>query len=871
MRFHYNPIVAGEKNSHLLLLCLFVFLFNFVNAKPIQDKQKQPKLITIKGEIPPTYKKAEIELSYYPSLLINDFELKATKTINKTVTKGQVQFEIRTANIIDIYGTFWGNSRIGYPLEPGESIEIRYENGTPIFRGSAALKFELIHLLNKVNDSINATLESRGLPWKLVAPKSRQEYFKWNEFYNEKIRAFDLILNRYRNRMTKKAFDLVKLYAYEKPEDDRLEKFRMLMGMRVREGDVFKHKFGLTNEDLCAIYDTTLNSHAAKWLKHEAPGVRIPFYLYDGVGVEALRRGGKFFIEKVSDTATMGKDAGEHKYVARYQLAKEIYKNPQRSELLSFMFYSPKAHLAGAGFTPEIEAILSDFYSDPTIGERYKDEVRKYERERRRKAKLTGMKDFSLTDVNGKPFTKTNLKGKIAIFDFWFTGCTGCVLMAPELKKVEERFKADTNVVFVSVSTDKNRQQWLNSIKQGKYASTTSTHVYTAGRGSTDPFLEFYDVTSYPTLLFFDAFGNRLAPAKRPDLDKGASMIKLIEEELVRMKDGPYVFEETEGKVAYTVNGASFSKSKTGVLTVQTDQAGKTFSVPLQKEIVTQESELSVRPEKLFALSDIEGNFDKFRMLLQNNKIIDADYNWIFDNGHLVFSGDMFDRGEQVTECLWLIYSLEEKAKAAGGQVHFVLGNHEIMNLQGDFRYVQGKYKHSAEVMGKSLMQLYAKDTELGKWLRTKNVAEKVGDLLFAHGGFSSKINQSALSIADINKLARPYYDRNLGDGKFPDENTNLVMSESFGPFWYRGYYVDENMQDKVKPVVDSLLTKYNAKHIITGHTIIADKITALYDHKIINTDVKHADGNSEALLNEGKNFYRVTYKGEKFLLFKED
>ncbi len=61
----------------------------------------------------------------------------------------------------------------------------------------------------------------------------------------------------------------------------------------------------------------------------------------------------------------------------------------------------------------------------------------------------------------------------------------------------------------------------------------------------------------------------------------------------------------------------------------------------------------------------------------------------------------MFDRGEQVTECLWLIYSLEEKAKAVGGYVHFVLGNHEIMNLQGDFRYVQEKYKITAQVMAR--------------------------------------------------------------------------------------------------------------------------------------------------------------------------
>ena len=45
-----------------------------------------------------------------------------------------------------------------------------------------------------------------------------------------------------------------------------------------------------------------------------------------------------------------------------------------------------------------------------------------------------------------------------------------------------------------------------------------------------------------------------------------------------------------------------------------------------------------------------------------------------------------------VTEVLWLIYSLEEKAKAAGGYVHYILGNHEIMNMSNDLRYVQNRY-----------------------------------------------------------------------------------------------------------------------------------------------------------------------------------
>ena len=65
----------------------------------------------------------------------------------------------------------------------------------------------------------------------------------------------------------------------------------------------------------------------------------------------------------------------------------------------------------------------------------------------------------------------------------------------------------------------------------------------------------------------------------------------------------------------------------------------------------------------MFVVSDIEGEFKAFRQLLQGNNIIDENFNWTFGNGHLVLTGDFVDRGTLVTEVLWLIYSLEEKAK----------------------------------------------------------------------------------------------------------------------------------------------------------------------------------------------------------------
>lgn len=279
------------------------------------------------------------------------------------------------------------------------------------------------------------------------------------------------------------------------------------------------------------------------------------------------------------------------------------------------------------------------------------------------------------------------------------------------------------------------------------------------------------------------------------------------------------------------------------------------------KAKLSNESAVHAKPEKLFVLSDIEGEFAAFRKLLQANKIIDNNYNWIYGNGHLVFAGDMFDRGNQVTECLWLVYKLEEEAKAAGGYVHFILGNHEIMNMQGDFEYVEFKYKLNAKMMGKTLIQVYNEDSELGRWLRTKNIVEKIGDMLFMHGGISRQLNNTEITIPEINELARPNYATYKKD--YGNAKTNIVMHPKISPFWYRGYY-----SKAPESIVDSTLQKFNVNRIITGHTVVADTISVHYGGKVINTDTKHAEGKSEALLIEQDHYYRVNQQGNRVLLF---
>lgn len=321
-----------------------------------------------------------------------------------------------------------------------------------------------------------------------------------------------------------------------------------------------------------------------------------------------------------------------------------------------------------------------------------------------------------------------------------------------------------------------------------------------------------------------------------------------------------YIADDHGTKKALTDSMPLADKDKLS-LEVPTDDPAKTFTVQLKKELAVEKSEFS-HANRLFVLSDIEGNFGALRKLLQAGGVIDAAYNWTFGDGRLVLTGDFMDRGAQVTEVLWLIYALEEKAKTAGGQVHFILGNHEIMNMSGDLRYVQPKYIEHAGLLKEGYTALYGENAELGRWLRTKNVIEKIGPHLFTHGGVSANVLRLDLSVPKINKLVRPYYADSAYH--YDSEKTDTLYSD-LGPFWYRGYYMGNPAVEST--VVDNTLGKYRVNCIFTGHTPVPDTIAVFYGGKLINTDVPHAKGRSEALLFENGNYYRVKPGGEKFLI----
>ena len=288
----------------------------------------------------------------------------------------------------------------------------------------------------------------------------------------------------------------------------------------------------------------------------------------------------------------------------------------------------------------------------------------------------------------------------------------------------------------------------------------------------------------------------------------------------------------------------------------------KNFRLKLKPQI-TIEPSVWQQPDKILFLSDIEGEFDALRNLLLANKIISSKYDWIFGKGHLVICGDLFDRGKDVPAVMWLLYKLEQDAKAKGGYVHTILGNHDMMNLAGDLRYVDKKYMKSAEAMGYDYMNLYNENSELGRWLRSKNLIEKIGDNICLHGGVSAEINNLGLSIEELNKVSRPF----IGFKDLKKKVTDSVILKIFssdGLFWNRDYFKEQPVNEKV---IDQTLALHEAKTIVVGHTITATNVGFYHNGKVLGVDVNQHAGKHEGALYENKQWFKIDLTGQKILL----
>lgn len=247
--------------------------------------------------------------------------------------------------------------------------------------------------------------------------------------------------------------------------------------------------------------------------------------------------------------------------------------------------------------------------------------------------------------------------------------------------------------------------------------------------------------------------------------------------------------------------------------------------------------------DSVYLVGDVHGMYDNLINLLQKASIVDSELKWQAGKAHLVFLGDQFDRGADVTKTLWFIHELEQQAAKMGGKVHLLLGNHEIMITTKDLRYLGRKEKalSIAYKVGYDYMYHPTK-SYLGSWLTSKPSVIKIDGLILAHGGI---VDLGTPYIEEFNDQVYKYMQEDMylditkdhADSSSYDPERWLKMKYFFysdvSPFWYRGYA----QSDTLGKQLDDMLTKYKSKVHIVGHTPM-ETITSRYKGKFITTDL---------------------------------
>ncbi|MCP4157918.1 MAG: metallophosphoesterase [bacterium] len=328
------------------------------------------------------------------------------------------------------------------------------------------------------------------------------------------------------------------------------------------------------------------------------------------------------------------------------------------------------------------------------------------------------------------------------------------------------------------------------------------------------------------------------------------------------VSDGPYVFRDGNYAEVYYVHKGDAFRAR-----VRKKRESFSFNIkPFRRSYRVSALPPQIGPddirgvEKIFVISDIHGQYHLFEDLMKGAGIVTSRMHWNWGEGHLVILGDIFDRGEEVTEILWCIYRLQQEAKRKGGMVHYLLGNHELMILRNNHRYLHPKYKYVGErIPGKNFRQLFLRGTILGDWLRSCNTIMRINDMLFVHGGIHPGLLKMNLSINRINRVIRRNLDRPQEEIKANDMLNFLFRGE--GPLWYRGYFAPGKQYPQAKSVqVYDILKKFKAKHIVVGHTT-QEHVSTRHDNRVIAVDggLKFGKkGRGEALYWEKGRFYRV-------------
>jgi hypothetical protein len=245
--------------------------------------------------------------------------------------------------------------------------------------------------------------------------------------------------------------------------------------------------------------------------------------------------------------------------------------------------------------------------------------------------------------------------------------------------------------------------------------------------------------------------------------------------------------------------------------------------------------------ERVVAIGDVHGDLRALRVALRLAGAIDSEDEWIGKGLTVVQTGDQVDRGDQDREVLDVLEKLESSAKAKGGALVVLNGNHELMQASFDFRYVTRKSfesfrEFSARATGaaervseaeRGRAAAFAPGAPYALKLAQRLTVALVGDSLFAHAGVLPAHFDYGLDR--LNAEAQSFL-----TGQRPTLSKALASEDS--PVWTRFYGGD--MEAASCDVLGRVLKETGAKRLVVGHTVQKDGINGACQDRLFRIDV---------------------------------
>ena len=300
---------------------------------------------------------------------------------------------------------------------------------------------------------------------------------------------------------------------------------------------------------------------------------------------------------------------------------------------------------------------------------------------------------------------------------------------------------------------------------------------------------------------------------------------------------------------------------------------------------------------RVIVFADVHGAYQELLSVLRETALIDESLRWRGGDAHLVSLGDLVDRGPDSRKVLDLLMRLELEARDAGGAVHVLLGNHEVMNVVGDLRYVEdAEYLAFAgsddDVLREQAWQRireqepdavradfdvaypagyfahrreFSPAGQYGKWLLTKPFLLVINDTAFVHAGLPEVVARLGLDATNetlhselsdylhtwgtlegelalsrpVGFLDRPETIASKGAGQQSTMLLAMQDAEVFtprGPTWFRGQALCYPYTESEN--LQDALAKLGVSRVVAGHTVSpTGRVQSRFDGRFILLD----------------------------------